>query len=191
MANHVESTIRVRANEDGMKVWKELFVEKWEQLSVDELHRGDAHLAGFHEDAPPDDELTRDWMCDHIGAKWAYCEEADEDYFRTCSAWSPVGEFAEYIAKKICEADPEATVVMEYVDEMPNFVGVAHYNKDGFDEMNELEWSELAELCREESEELRELWDEENEEYTDEDAARELLWEVQHDVIYEWMEKQQ
>lgn len=191
MANHVTSTIKVRANEDGMKLWKELFVDKWEQLNVDELHRGDAHLAGFHEDAPPDDELTRDWMCENIGAKWAYAEEADDDYMRTVSAWSAVNDFAEYVAKKIAEVDPEVRVVMEYEDEMPNFIGVAHFDKDGLDDYSEIEWDEIDALCREYSEELRELWNEDDQEYTDEDAAREIVWEVQHEVVYEWQQEQQ
>ena len=83
MANHVRSHLRVETNDAGMKVWQE-FINKFESEPAD------VHLAEFFDDAPSDDELTRDWMCDHVGAKWAYADEVEENYMNTTSAWSPV-----------------------------------------------------------------------------------------------------
>ena len=45
-------------------------------------------------------------------------------------------------------------------------------------------------MCMAESPELKELWDEETEDWKDEDAAYDILWEIKWDVASEWCGRQ-
>ena len=102
------------------------------------------------------------------------------------SAWSPCGEFVENVAMRIGEVDESVQIVLTYEDEFPNFIGVATYNKEGIVEDNSLDCDDLYQICRDLDPELAALWNEEEEEWTDEDAAWEILHEGMWDVINGW-----
>ena len=183
MANHVQGYLSVRTiSEEGQKVWDKIVADL-------ESHRGEdeyeTHLGHFiFEDFDNDWDFNR--MCDEIGAKWAYAQDMDECGMSMYSAWSPCLEFAETVAMRIAEVDPSVALTLTYEDEMPNFVGVATFTKDGMDTDNCLESEELHEMMRSDVPELAELWDEEEQEWTDEDAAWDLINDVQWDFINNW-----
>ena len=190
MANHVDGYLSIQANEEGMKAFQKI-IGKLTKIQEDAMEADspwgyEVHLGELFFDDLDDEKLTRDWMCDNIGAKWAYARDWDEESISMYSAWSPCGEFAEWVVKEVCKADPDATGRLEYQDEMPNYIGVAKYDKDGMDDDEVLEWDEIQQLCMAESPELKELWDEENDEWKDEDAAYEILWEIKWDIVSEW-----
>ena len=185
MANHVSGYLSVRTiSEEGQKVWDKIVSDLEAKKEENEY---EVHLGHYiFEDFDNDWDFNR--MCDEIGAKWAYMTDADESGMAMYSAWSPCGGFAEDVAMKIGEVDPSVALVLTYEDEMPNFVGVATFTKDGLDTDNVLESEELAEIMRNNDYELAALWDEENEEWKDEDAAWDLINEIQWDTINMWQE---
>ena len=190
MANHVDGYLSIHANEEGMKAFGEIIKKLEGTRKEGDPSWGEVHLGELFFDDLDDPEFTRDWMCDNIGAKWAYARDWDEESISMYSAWSPCGEFAEWVVKEVCKVDPTATGRLEYQDEMPNYIGVAKYDANGLDDDECIEWEEIQELCMAESPELKELWDEETEDWKDEDAAYELLWEIKWDIASEWCGRQ-
>jgi len=189
MANHVSGSLRHQGlSEEGQKVWDEYVVATLEKHK----DKHEVHLGHYLFDEK-DGEFTN-WdfsrMCEEVGAKWAYAVDWDESYVSVYSAWSPVLEWAEMVALKVCEADSNASFVFTYEDEFPNFIGVATFDKDGLDTDNTLEVDELHEICRNNNPELAALWDEDNEEWTDDDAAWDMLTDDGgiYDATYEWQE---
>ena len=183
MANHVDGYLSVvTISEEGQKVWDAMIakLDKNRDENDYEVHLGHLIFENF------DDDWDFNRMCDEIGAKWAYARDYDNESLSMYSAWSPCGEFVENLAVEIGKVDPSVELVLTYEDEFPNFIGVCTYNKDGADNDRYIEWDEIEELCREKDEDLRKLWDEETLEWTDEDAAREIIWEIQYDVQHEW-----
>ena len=79
MANHVDGYLSIQTNEAGKAVWKQFTDKLQEVLDKEEQSWGEVHLGEIFFDDLDDPELTRDWMCDNIGAKWAYARDFDED----------------------------------------------------------------------------------------------------------------
>jgi hypothetical protein len=189
MANHVSAYLSVHSiSEEGQKVWDEYVVGTLENARSPNEY--EVHLGHFLFKCNKETGEFTDWdfnkMCEEVGAKWAYATDWDESGMATYSAWGPIGGLAEKIAMKIGEVDPSVQLVLTYEDEFPNFVGVCTYNKDGEDVDNTLEWDELSEIMRNNDDELAKLWDEEKEEWKDEDAAYDILCEIQWDTIHDW-----
>ena len=183
MANHVQGYLSIRTiSEEGQKVWDSIIANLESHMSEGDY---EVHL-GHHIFADFDNDWDFNRMCDEIGAKWAYAQDMDECGMSMYSAWSPCLEFAESVAKQIGEVDPSVSLVLTYEDEFPNFVGIATFNVDGMDTDNCIEDDELVELIRGENSDLAALWDEDNMEWTDEDAAWELLNDIRWDYIHEW-----
>ena len=183
MANHVSGYLSIQTiSEEGQKVWDEIVSDLEAKKNTGEY---EIHLGHYiFEDFDNDWDFNR--MCDEIGAKWAYATDMDESGMAMYSAWSPCGEFVEDVAMKIGEVDSDVAIVLTYEDEMPNFVGVATYNKDGLVEDNVLEHDELMEIMKEQEPRLVELWNEDDEEWTDENEAWDLIHEIQWDIISDW-----
>ena len=201
MANHVSGHFRHKGlNPTAQKVWDEYVVGKLDEAVKRMSERKEEESWRFHEVhlgnylfEEKDGEFVN-WdfnqMCEEIGAKWAYATEWDEDYVNVYSAWSPVVEWCEMVAKAVGEADSEAEFILTYEDEMPNFVGVASFTKYGIDDQSEIDYDEIREKCINDHAELAEMWDEDLGDWQEdkEEEANELLWELQHDVIHEWQE---
>ena len=189
MANHVQNSITVSTNEAGQAVWNKLIAILDEAKDPNAGWGMEVSLHNLFEERPNDDELTRDWMCDNVGAKWAYAQDWDESFLNVQSAWSPVAQFAEYVSAQISAVDPDAILTMTYEDEFYNFVGVARFEhgEEVFD--SHIEYDELLERLRNNVSELAELWDEDEEDWTDEDAAQDLISEYIHDEVWMWQEK--
>ena len=185
MANHVSGYLSIRTiSEEGQKVWDKIVsdLEAKKKTGEYEVHLGHFIFENF------DDDWDFNRMCEEIGAKWAFMTDADESGMSMYSAWSPCGEFAESVAQRIGEVDPSVYLVLTYEDEMPNFVGVSTFTKEGLESDNVLESDELLEIMRGHDSDLNELWDEDEEEWKDEDAAWDLINEIQWDIINEWQE---
>ena len=189
MANHVQCSISANTNEAGQAVWDKIIEKLDENKSPDSPWGMEVSLHVLFEDAPED--LTRDWMCDNVGAKWAYAQDWDESYLNTQSAWSPVTEFAMHISELISAVDPDAVITMTYEDEFYNFIGLARYEhgEEVWDES--LEYDELIERLRHNVAELADLWDEDEMDWTDEYDAQELISEYIHDEVWQWMDERQ
>ena len=183
MANHVQGYLSIRQiSAEGQKVWDKIVSDLEAKKNTGEY---EVHLGHYiFEDFDNDWDFNR--MCDEIGAKWAYATDMDESGMAMYSAWSPCGEFAESVAMKIGKVDPEVQIVLTYEDEMPNFIGVATFTKDGMNTDNVLEHDEMMVMLRERQPELRKLWDEEDEEWTDEDEAWDIINDTQWDIVNEW-----
>lgn len=182
MANHVNSYLRfMYLNESGKEKLNEV-IKRMESRRGDDY---ECHLGyAFVEDLS-DIDIT--WMCDNVGAKWAYATDMDEYAFAMYSAWSAPTEFAEWLIKVIAEGNnPEVVGILTYEDEMPNFIGVQAYNKDGNFDGCDMDSEEIIRERMEEDPQLRELWDEEEEWFTDDgEEYREYLY----DWIHEWQER--
>jgi len=189
VANHVSGYLSVRnISEEGQKVWDEYVVgtlDKNKGLNEYEVHLG--HFL-FKSDETTGEFTNWDFneMCEGTGAKWAYATDWEESGVSVYSAWSPVLEWSSMIAQKIGEVDPDVQLVMTYEDEMPNFVGVCTFNKEGVDTDNTLDGEDMIEMCRDQDPELAALWDEESEDWTDDDAAWDIMHEIMWDIINGW-----
>lgn len=183
MANHVSGYLSIQTiSEEGQKVWDQIIedLESKQGENEYEIHLGHYIFENF------DDDWDFNTMCEEIGAKWAYATDWDEAGMSMYSAWSPCGEFVENVAMRIGEVDESIAIVLTYEDEMPNFIGVSTFTKDGLDTDNYLEIDELMQICRDNDPELAALWDEEKEEWNDEDAAWDLLHEGLWEGIGDW-----
>ena len=186
MANHVDGYLSVvRISEEGQKVWDAMIakLDKNRNEGDYEVHLGHLIFENF------DDDWDFNRMCDEIGAKWAYARDYDSESMSMYSAWSPCGEFVENLAIEIGKVDPSVELVLTYEDEFPNFIGVCTYNKEGADNDRYIEWDELQEIMMDHDPELRALWDEDEQDWKDEDAAREIMWEIQYDVQHQWQDE--
>ena len=195
MANHVSAYLSVVSiSEEGQKVWDKFVTGKLdEHRKKEESDYAEVHL-GHYLFEESDGEFTN-WdfneMCEGVGAKWAYATDWDECGVATYSAWSPVGPWAEMVAKEIGKVDPSVQLRLTYEDEFPNFIGAATYNKDGEDDDEYIEWDEFLQWMLSRNEELHEMWDEDSEEWKDgmEDDANDLLSEIQWEEIHEWQDQ--
>jgi len=184
MANHVNNYLDLRTvSDEGRKLWEEFFVEK---MNNSQLSHFDLREFFFKVDEDGN-WINYDWdlVGEKVGAKWATLEDVHEFGLNVTSAWSAIIPFAQYVAEKIGEVDPDVELVLTYEDEFPNFVGVATFTADGLDTNNEYEWEEVRERILNDHEEIRELWDAEEEDWHEgmEDEGYDLMSEVQWDVI--------
>ncbi|NDB65986.1 MAG: hypothetical protein EB168_10040 [Euryarchaeota archaeon] len=190
MANHVSAYLSVvEISEEGQKVWDKFVTGKLDELrEKEEGDYAEVHLMNFIWDN--DDDYDRNEMCERIGAKWAYATDWDECGVATYSAWSPVGPWAEWIAKEIGKVDPNVELRLTYEDEFPNFIGVARYNSLGEYADNYIEWDELLQYIIGQHEELAEMYDEDACDWKEgrEDEANEFLWEVQWEALQSWQD---
>jgi len=191
MANHVSAYLSVVSiSEEGQKVWDKFVTGKLDELrKKEESDYAEVHLMNFIWDN--DDDYDRNEMCERIGAKWAYATDWDECGVATYSAWSPVGPWAEMIAKEIGKVDPHVLLRLTYEDEFPNYIGVATYSKDGEYAAGCIEWDECLQWMISRDDTLAELYDEDACDWKEgkEEEASEILCEIQWEEIQVWQEQ--
>jgi hypothetical protein len=177
MANHVNSGLCFRQiSEAGVTELKKIY-DRFDKYS----QNGECHLGYVFTDDIS--EMTIGEASDLIGAKWGYVQDYDEFVMTMYSAWRQPEEFVEYVVGKIAEVDDKVIAVFTYEDEMPNFIGVSVYTKDGLVDGCELDDEELREELFERYPDLAEQWDEEEEEWKDDG---DLLFEYQWEFIDDW-----
>ena len=196
MANHVNTFIQFffENEEAGKAKLQELYsrLDGWgEESNYDwNLH----NIFGI----PETDELdehgnatgpgTYSWNIEHMGSKWAYIEDPEEDCFRMTSAWSVPIDAINYIMGELAEADPEVRAHITAEDEMPNWVYAAIAEGDGIVDFSEWEWEEIIENLRDTYSEISEGWDEENDDFQENqvgESAREFMYDVLWEEISE------
>ena len=178
MANHVNYGVRFEQMNDAAKAkWKELTSRLVEEQY--EYWMGDLWV---YEGGPVNSEDVREysWTTEHVGPKWCYIQDFDEESFHGYSAWSEPTPALEWILSQLAPLDPQMITSITYEDEMPNFAGVYVYEGDECIDGYEDEHDEIMDRIFETHQNLKEKWDEENEDWKDEDAQeefQEILWE--------------
>ena len=178
MANHVNYGVRFEQMNDAAKAkWKELTSRLVEQEY--EYWMGDLWV---YEGGPvsADDVREYSWTTEHVGPKWCYIQDFDEESFHGYSAWSEPTPALEWILSQLAPLDPQMITTITYEDEMPNFAGVYVYEGDECIDGYEDEHDEIMDRIFETHPDLKEKWDEEIEDWKDEDAQdefQEILWE--------------
>jgi hypothetical protein len=178
MANHVNYGVRFEQMNDAAKAkWKELTSRLVEEQY--EYWMGDLWV---YEGGPVNSEDVREysWTTEHVGPKWCYIQDFDEESFHGYSAWSEPTPALEWILSQLAPLDPQMITTITYEDEMPNFAGVYVYEGDECIDGYEDEHDEIMDRIFETHQNLKEKWDEENEDWKDEDAQeefQEILWE--------------
>lgn len=172
MANHVNSYCRVEANEDGLKVFQQIMDRVKRDPEKYEKSLGYAFWDN-------DEEFTYDRMIEEVGAKWAYTTDIEEDSVAIYSAWNYVERFFEYVAKQVGDADPGSYLVVNYEDEMPNFVGVTVFDIGGIYDNVELDGDDVHEYIRNVDAEIAAEYNHETEDYS------ELGWEYLNESMWE------
>jgi len=178
MANHVNYGVRFEQMNDAAKAkWKELTSRLVEEQY--EYWMGDLWV---YEGGPVNSEDVREysWTTEHVGPKWCYIQDFDEESFHGYSAWSEPTPALEWILSQLAPLDPQMITTITYEDEMPNFAGVYVYEGDECIDGYEDEHDEIMDRIFETHPDLKEKWDEEVEDWKDEDAQdewNEILWE--------------
>ena len=178
MANHVNYGVRFEQMNDAAKAkWKELTSRLVEEQY--EYWMGDLWV---YEGGPVNSEDVREysWTTEHVGPKWCYIQDFDEESFHGYSAWSEPTPALEWILSQLAPLDPQMITTITYEDEMPNFAGVYVYEGDECIDGYEDEHDEIMDRIFETHPDLKEKWDEEIEDWKDEDAQdefQEILWE--------------
>ena len=132
MANHVDNFITVVGNEAATAEFESIFSS---------IFSGDKGLRDA-EFLPRDEDGQVD--INSIGAKWAYVEDAGEEYASVTSAWSAVLPFVEHLGDHLMELDENVRITCSFTDEGYNFVGSAVYH-DNFLASDEEYYEDLVE----------------------------------------------
>lgn len=178
MANHVSYSVRFEEMNDAAKA-------KWKELSDRLVKENYEYWMGdlwVYKDGPVNAEDVREysWTTEHVGPKWCYIQDFDEESFHGYSAWSEPTPALEWILSQLAPLDPQMITTITYEDEMPNFAGVYVYEGDECIDGYEDEHDEIMDRIFETHPDLKEKWDEEIEDWKDEDAQdewNEILWE--------------
>lgn len=188
MANHVSSYITFHnLSEEGKAKLEELY-QRLSGIDDDSTYEYSAHeIFGIPEPEGDDTDGPGyySWNIEHMGAKWCYIEDPDEDRFRTNSAWSVPWDLFDYVCKEIATVDENLFADVTYEDEMPNFVGWATWHHGSFDEGREWEWEAIEDWIMDNNPEIDELFDREEREWKEgkEDEGRDLMWDVQWEFM--------
>ena len=181
MANHVSFSVQFHEINDAAKSkWKEL-TSRLEKENY-EYWMGDMWV---YEGGPvsADDVRQYSWTTEHIGPKWCYITEFDEDSFYGYSAWSWPEQGLNWILEQLSALDPNLITSVSFDDEMPNFYGTYTYDGadlyDGFED----DYDELMERIFVEYPHLKEKWDSDEEEWKDDESEEEFR-EVMYDVMH-------
>ena len=180
MANHVSWNISFYEINDAAKA-------KWMELCGRMEKENHEHWMGdlwVYEDGPvnADDVRQYSWTTEHIGPKWCYIQEFDEDGCYGYSAWGWPEQGLNWILEQLSALDPNLITAVTFDDEMPNFYGTYTYDGtelyDGFED----DYDELMERIFVEYPHLKEKWDSEEEEWKDDESEEEF-----RDVMYDVM----
>ena len=126
MANYLNSTIEVHANEEAIN-------------HIDSLMEkaNDGEITTFAQTFYDNVELGENggvmntWSSDNLGPKWTYLEDilGDGEY-RLVSAWYPPIKFYIHLYKMVTEIDPEGYIEVIYEDEGYDPIGAIVVKKD-------------------------------------------------------------
>jgi hypothetical protein len=182
MANNVNSYIELKeSNEAAAKFFEEfskkMAEDQWDAYSM---------LFGVQ---IGEEEKTRGWMIDNVGAKWLIVNDTTEDTISTDTAWAPPIDMVDTLQQKLFELDKNVKMSITYEDEMPNFIGYKFYNGDDEDEeqVDSDEYKDILEGFKELDEFEEELGEDEDSELDAWDLYNEQMesfWDAWHDYVY-------
>ena len=187
MANHVYNNITIEGNPTVQKRWDSLFTNYHETVERPSYHGdGTIKIKEYKEiqkhpffEVPYDEDDWYSWGCEHVGAKWAHIEDADEHYAYIVSAWSPVIPYLESLYNYLRQEDEEVVIRCQYEDEFRNFIGVWQNGDfdeyDGGDLQNDFEEKYKVDLSSDEFE-----WSDEHKE------SGRCYDELFDDMVYDW-----
>lgn len=183
MANHVSTYVEFRKLNDA---GKELLSKLISRIREDGTYRwfGDMWVDGTDQTPTYQETEQYVWTTENIGPKWCYVEEVGEDYIRLTSAWSWPEQGIEWLVNQLAAVDPKVLITCQFDDEMPNFIGVAVYDRHGFVDGFEDDWDQIKDRVTEEHPEIDEL-EEESEEWWD--AVHEKMYEVISDAQWSYI----
>ena len=197
MANHVNTYVQFYFDDEkaGKVKLQELYsrLDGWgEESKYDwNLHEifGIPETDELDEDGFAQGPGTYSWNIEHMGSKWAYLEDADEDSFRITSAWSVPTDAIDFVMEELAKVDPEVSADITAEDEFPNWVYAAKAYGSGIDDFEEWDWDDIMAHMIENYEEVAAGYDLEKDDWMDgekgveaRDAMNDLLWEE----ISEW-----
>lgn len=191
MANHVSYYVHFREINDAAKErWKEM-TSRLESENY-EYWFGDLFVDGKEGSPSKEDVRQYSWTTEHIGPKWCYINDFDEESFQGYSAWSAPEDGLVKILEELEQLDPNIITSITYDDEMPNFVGWYVYKGSEMEDGCEDDEEEIRESVFFAHPHLKEYWDYGNDEWkTDEDgditeeadAAADEYRDLMYDVI--------
>lgn len=178
MANYVSSTLTFNAiSKEGEKVVQETIDNMRSRSgSQFEIPLGYAFVENL-------ESADSKFMCENVGAKWAYMNDGDTDFMTFESAWSPPTEFVEHLIEKVALVDENVVACFRYEDEMPNFIGAEVYTSEGLYDAEEIEWEEILEKIFVSEPELKEEYDDET---GFSEKGDDILSEVKYELMQEW-----
>jgi hypothetical protein len=124
MANHVENQITVIGNQAALAEFQHIFSNIEDGIKT----------ASFLPPSNDDDYQSRNWMIEHVGAKWAYIEDAEENWVKIVSAWSSIFPFVQQLGSHLQSLDPSVRLELTYIDEAYNFAGAAVFTENGWND---------------------------------------------------------
>ena len=188
MANHVHYSVTFhQINEDA----KAKLLELYSRVRTDGNYRWFSDIFVDGEELTYEESEKYSWTTEHIGPKWCYFEDFDEDGFNGEAAWSAPSEGLVKLLEILEEYDPNIITSMTYEDEMPNFVGAdVYWGSEMYDGIED-EWEEIIEYVISQSETLtEESYDSDEGEWVDEeseDTFRDEMWECINDRMWEFV----
>ena len=126
MANYLNSTLTVHANEETIKYIDEL---------MEKANNGE--ITTFAQTFYDDVELAESggvmntWSSNNLGPKWTYLEDILNDgEYRLVSAWYPPVKFFIHLYNMLVKMDPEVYIEVMYEDEGYEPIGAIVIKKD-------------------------------------------------------------
>lgn len=122
MANNVRNCIRFIGNSNVEMCMREIVKRLREDSDPEDRHGTGTIgrvLYGLEGDAAY-------LSYDEIGGKWIYFDYEDDEKLTVITGWDPARVFQEYLLERLTLIDPNVIIVMEFDDEMPNFIGVRY-----------------------------------------------------------------
>ena len=123
MANHVDNHLTVTGNHAAIAEYQRIFAKLDEGIQS----------ASFLPEWDDDDKPSYDWMYEHVGAKWAYVDDVEDNWFMIVSAWSSIFPFVQQLGYHLETLDPSVRIELTYIDECHNFAGAAVFTENGWD----------------------------------------------------------
>ena len=202
MANNVNVNVEFRnLNEAGKAMLEEMYsrVRPYSKNHAYEWF-SDIWVDGKEGSPTYDITDTYKWTTEHIGPKWSYFDEFDNDStdgasFKLTCAWSYPEIGLEWIVKKLGEVNPKIIALVTYEDEMPNQYGCSIFTSGGIWEAMEWDYDELIENLHIIYPELLKLKNEDvdgddSDEYNEfkYEVMYEYMFEKQWELLNEWVE---
>lgn len=154
MANNVYSYVKFhRIDDAGKEVLAQLFSRIDEEKNFFKIFN------------VPDDQIDMDFMREHVGSKWCYLDDWDEDTFSLVSAWSCPMVGIDFIFNKVGEVCPDFIASVTYEDEGLNFYGAYVSQSDGVYDSMEQDFEEIIDFMIKEYPELEPKWNNETQEF--------------------------